>query len=253
VLADTGIVVIAKNEGQRFRRCLASLAGATRAIVYADSRSTDGSVEFARSQGIEVVVLDAGRPTTQPRGRTAGFARLLEVFPEVSYVFFVDGDCELVPGFLEAAQAELEQDPKLAAVCGRRRELHPDATIYNRLVEMEWNTPVERDRLRFILKAKAVGLSLSEIQDILTLREQGVTPCTHVLAVVEDKLRQLDQHIRALAEFKEELATLRREALDDRPADGCVCSLIERHESRHELGTIRLATQVLSHRPVRTT
>lgn len=113
--------------------------------------------------------------------------------------------------------------------------------------------PVEQDRLRFILKAKAVGLSLSEIQDILTLREQGVTPCTHVLAVVEDKLRQLDQHIRALAEFKEELAALRREALDDRPADGCVCSLIERHESPHELDTIRLATQVLSHRPVRTT
>lgn len=110
----------------------------------------------------------------------------------------------------------------------------------------------DRDRLRFILKAKTVGLSLNEIRDILALRRQGVTPCTHVLAVVEDKLRQLDEHIRALAEFRDELGALRAEAVDDHSVDGCVCSLIERYEPRHEPDTIRLATEVLGHRPLRT-
>ena len=113
--------------------------------------------------------------------------------------------------------------------------------------------PADRDRLRFILKAKTVGLSLSEIRDILALRRQGVTPCTHVLAVVEDKLRQLDQHIRALTEFREELVTLRTDAVATPPLDGCVCGVIERHEPTHAPGTIHLATQVLGRRPARRT
>lgn len=111
----------------------------------------------------------------------------------------------------------------------------------------------DRDRLRFILKAKAIGLSLSEIRDVLALRGQGLTPCTHVVAVVEDKLQQLDEHIRALTKFRDELATLRAGAVEDRLVDGGVCSLIERHEPRHEPQTIRLASEVLSHRPVRAT
>lgn len=113
--------------------------------------------------------------------------------------------------------------------------------------------PADRDRLRFILKAKTVGLSLNEIRAILALWRQGVTPCTHVLAIIEDKLRQLDQHIRALAEFRDELAALRADAVAAPPLDGCVCGLIEHHEPKHAPGTIRLATQVLGHRPVRPT
>jgi hypothetical protein len=30
----------------------------------------------------------------------------------------------------------------VAAVCGRRRERHPEASVYNRLCDIEWNTPV---------------------------------------------------------------------------------------------------------------
>lgn len=114
--------------------------------------------------------------------------------------------------------------------------------------------PADRDRLRFILKAKTVGLSLNEIRDILALRRQGMSPCTHVLAVLEDKLRQLDQHIRALAEFREELAAVRADAVATPPLDdGCVCGVIEHHEPTHAPGTIRLATQVLGRRPARLT
>ena len=52
----------------------------------------------------------------------------------------VDGDCEIVEGFIEAAHDAIEQDAMVGVVCGRRRELHPEASPYNRLCDMEWNT-----------------------------------------------------------------------------------------------------------------
>jgi GT2 family glycosyltransferase len=140
MLEDTGIVIIARNEGERFKRCLASCKGLTRHVVYADSGSTDGSAEHARAEGADVVALE--RPYNQPRGRNAGFRRLLELSPSVRYVFFIDGDCELAEGFLDAAHAALEADPTAGAASGRRVELHPEASVYNKLVDMEWNTPV---------------------------------------------------------------------------------------------------------------
>ena len=140
---EIGVVVIARNEGERLLRCLDSLRGTgAGVVVYADSASSDGSPERVRARGVEVVVLDRARPLNAARGRNAGLARLLELRPALEYVFFVDGDCLVVPGFLDAARAELERDPGLGAVCGRRRELHPEASFFNRVVDSEWNTPL---------------------------------------------------------------------------------------------------------------
>lgn len=55
---------------------------------------------------------------------------------------FVDGDCELDRGWIQAALRAIAAEPKVAVVCGRRRERHPDATIYNLLCDLEWDTPV---------------------------------------------------------------------------------------------------------------
>jgi len=142
LLQDVGVVVIARNEGTRLLECLESLQESVRAVVYADSCSTDGSPERVRARGVPVVVLDPARRMNAARGRNAGFARLLELHPELRYVFFVDGDCRVVPGFLETARQALEAEPGLGAVCGRRRELAPEASFYNRVVDSEWNTPV---------------------------------------------------------------------------------------------------------------
>lgn len=141
-LSDVGAVVIGRNEGERLERCLDSLRGSVARIVYADSGSSDGSAERARARGAEVVELPRGAPMNAALGRNAGFAHLRELAPGLEYVFFVDGDCRVEPGFLTDARAALEQDPGLAAVCGRRRELHPEASLYNRVVDCEWNTPV---------------------------------------------------------------------------------------------------------------
>jgi hypothetical protein len=118
------------------------MVGRVGRIVYVDSGSTDGSVEEARGRGVEVVELDTSVPFTAARARNAGLDRLLELEPRLRYVQFVDGDCEVVDGWLDRARSELEARPELAVACGRRRERFPEASIYNRLADLEWDTPV---------------------------------------------------------------------------------------------------------------
>jgi len=142
MLADIGIVVIGRNEGERLGRSLASCLGRARRVVYADSGSSDGSPEHAASMGVDVEPLDMSIPANAARGRNAGYRTLKRLEPDLRYVFFIDGDCELVEGFLESAWAELERDGGLGIVCGRRRELRPQDSLYNRLVDCEWNTPI---------------------------------------------------------------------------------------------------------------
>ena len=137
-----GVVAIGRNEGERLKRCLQSVVERVATVVYVDSGSTDGSVAMARELGIEVVELDRKIPFTAARARNAGVQRLISVNHQVEFVQVVDGDCEVVDGWLEAALAQMREAADAAIVCGRRRELHPDASVFNRLCDMEWNTPV---------------------------------------------------------------------------------------------------------------
>ncbi|MEL6498755.1 MAG: glycosyltransferase [Planctomycetota bacterium] len=137
-----GGVAIGRNEGDRLVACLKSLLRDADHVVYVDSGSSDGSVETARSMGVEVVELDMARPFTAARARNEGFDRVRAIGPGDRYVLFVDGDCEVVEEFVDAALERMEDDERLAAVCGRRRERHPEVSIYNRLTDMEWETPV---------------------------------------------------------------------------------------------------------------
>lgn len=141
-MKQIGLVAIGRNEGQRLRQCLVSALGKVALVVYVDSGSTDGSVELAHSLGVEAVELDLSIPFTAARARNVGFARLLELAPDIEFVQFVDGDCELVEGWLSRAHNELESRPDVAAACGRRRERYPEATIYNQLCDIEWDTPI---------------------------------------------------------------------------------------------------------------
>ncbi|WP_349367877.1 glycosyltransferase [Salinarimonas sp.] len=138
--SDVGAVVIGRNEGARLVACLASLRGVVRRIVYVDSGSTDGSVAAARAAGADVVLLDRGRPFTAARARNAGLAAFGPEPP--AYVQFVDGDCVLRDGWIETARAFLDAHPRAGIVCGRRREREPAASVYNRLCDREWDTPI---------------------------------------------------------------------------------------------------------------
>lgn len=132
-------VAIGRNEGARLRRCLTSLGAQVGRVIYVDSGSTDGSREVATALGAEVVELDLATPFTAARARNAGAARLGEA---TEFVQFVDGDCALQPGWIAAASAAMAAEPRLAVVCGRRREVAPEASVWNRLIDREWDTPV---------------------------------------------------------------------------------------------------------------
>lgn len=133
-MSQLGIVIIGRNEGDRLIRCLRS-TGADMSVVYVDSGSTDGSVAAARASNAHVVELDMGRPFTAARARNAGRAALPR---DCTLIQFVDGDCMVQPGWLEAGTAALQGDPGLAAVFGRRRELAPEASRYNWMCDIEW-------------------------------------------------------------------------------------------------------------------
>lgn len=137
-LALLGVVVIGRNEGERLERCLDSVRSLANRVVYVDSGSSDGSIAAAAARSVIVVELDLALPFTAARARNEGFKRLMEAHPDLRYVFFVDGDCEIVPGWLEKASRFLDEHPEMAIVWGFRRERQPEASIYNLLCDMEW-------------------------------------------------------------------------------------------------------------------
>lgn len=137
-----GFVIIGRNEGGRLATCIDSVLREAGLAVYVDSGSVDGSCDLAHKRGLPVVDLDPARPFTAARARNAGAAWLMEKHPALKFVHFIDGDCELIPGWLARALSAMHDEPDLAAVCGRRRERSPDASPYNKLCDLEWDTPV---------------------------------------------------------------------------------------------------------------
>ncbi|MBE9156450.1 heavy metal-responsive transcriptional regulator [Nodosilinea sp. LEGE 06152] len=90
------------------------------------------------------------------------------------------------------------------------------------------------ERLRFIQKAKRLGLSLTEIGQIIALRAGGTPPCQQVKAMVSSHLQQLDQQIAELQAFRQELATYHTDLTTQLPDDatetlchGIICGFIE--------------------------
>lgn len=136
-----GIVVIGRNEGERLKLCLTSLPDGV-PVIYVDSGSTDGSPEAAEAVGASVVHLSTDKPFSAARARNEGFARLLDEHPETAFVQFIDGDCELLEGWLDLALERMREADDLAVVAGQRLERFPEASWYNELCHYEWDTPV---------------------------------------------------------------------------------------------------------------
>ncbi|MDX2034417.1 MAG: glycosyltransferase [Blastocatellia bacterium] len=133
------VVIIGRNEGARLVRCIESVR-AMRApaggieIIYVDSDSTDGSPERARELGARVIVVHPERPSAA-LGRNAGWRAA-----NAPLILFLDGDTILHPEFVAEA-AKAFADPKVAVVWGHRREVHPENSIYNRVLDLDWVYP----------------------------------------------------------------------------------------------------------------
>lgn len=87
---------------------------------------------------------------------------------------------------------------------------------------------VMAELLGFIKRAQRVGLRLEEIRELVEVRERGLCPCGHTRVLLERRLVDLDDEMRALAQLRgditdmlEELPPGRRDdpgAHDGRPA-----------------------------------
>lgn len=141
-MGNIGVVVIGRNEGERLKVCLQSVLKQAEHVVYVDSGSFDGSVEYAASVGVDIVQLDMRVPFSAGRARNEGFYSLVERYPGLRYVQFIDGDCELVNGWITVAHSFLQDNHSYAIVAGRRKERYPEKTIYNALCDIEWDTPI---------------------------------------------------------------------------------------------------------------
>lgn len=137
-----GVVVIGRNEGERLRSCLTSAVREVRQLLYVDSGSTDGSVALAKSLGVETLTLDARTLFSAARARNEGRERLRQLQPDLQYLQFVDGDCELCDGWLAIAADFLDTHADVAVVSGRLREKRPEGSLFNMLIQFEWDVPI---------------------------------------------------------------------------------------------------------------
>jgi glycosyltransferase involved in cell wall biosynthesis len=130
------VVVIGRNEGQRLARCFESIAGVENAIVreviYVDSASTDGSAELASRYGALSITVRPERPTAAV-ARNTGWRHAAS-----DLVLFLDGDTVLHSDFPRVAYDALSRDESIAAVWGHRREIHPERSIFNRVLDLDW-------------------------------------------------------------------------------------------------------------------
>ncbi len=153
-----GAVIIGRNEGNRLIRCIEAAAQEITTIVYVDSGSTDHSVAEAEARGVHVVSLNLDLPFTASRARNEGLEALKGI-ADPKYVQFIDGDCELQPGWVKTAQDFLDENPKVAVAFGRVRERFPEASVYNKLGDEEWQGPIG--------KVKACGgISLMRVSSL---------------------------------------------------------------------------------------
>ncbi len=133
------VVVIGRNEGVRLARCLASVAamdpvGFAVETIYVDSGSTDASVSVAEELGARTIALQSARPTAA-QGRNAGWR-----VARGSIVLFLDGDTILHPRFV-ADSLGCFDDASIAVVWGHRRETLETASLYNRVLDLDWIYP----------------------------------------------------------------------------------------------------------------
>jgi cellulose synthase/poly-beta-1,6-N-acetylglucosamine synthase-like glycosyltransferase len=129
------IVVIGRNEGARLVRCLESIRamrtpGPTE-LIYVDSNSSDDSTAIAAAAGARVIALSSANPTAAA-GRNAGWRAA-----NAPLVLFLDGDTVLYRDFVADSLKEFES-PRVAIVFGNRREIDPEFSLFNRVVDLDW-------------------------------------------------------------------------------------------------------------------
>jgi hypothetical protein len=108
--------------------------GGTAEIIYVDSASVDDSVDRALRAGAKVIQVSPERPCASV-ARNAGWR-----MAHAGLVLFLDGDTVLSSSFVASAINQFD-DPNIAVVFGDRSESNAVDSIYNRILDLDWNGP----------------------------------------------------------------------------------------------------------------
>ena len=204
-LAQTGVVIIGRNEGERLKRSLLSVKATGVPFVYVDSGSTDGSQQLAVDLGAILIELDLSTPFTAARARMAGFHRLMKEHTDLDTVQFLDGDCEISANWLSSAQAVLAADPTCAIVCGVLHERNPEQSVYNRLCQLEWRKPPGKvDSCGGIFLARTEALIQSGGFDTTLIAGEEPELCLRLRAqqwTIRSIAEPMARHDAAMTEF----------------------------------------------------
>jgi len=91
----------------------------------------------------------------------------------------------------------------------------------------------DRDRLRFIAKAKVLGFTLREIGELLALHDGGEEPCSYLGQLLDHKLAAIEVQLALLTELRAEFQALRMEMAITHCSSTPICGIIELHEPAH--------------------
>jgi len=86
------------------------------------------------------------------------------------------------------------------------------------------------DRLRFIHRGQAAGLTLQKVRQILAIHDRGEVPCGHVQRVLNARLNQVRAQIAELVALEGHLQTLLDHAAHAAPTEhdqSTVCWILE--------------------------
>lgn len=78
-------------------------------------------------------------------------------------------------------------------------------------------TPGVLYRLDFIRRGQAAGLTLSQIKQVLEIRDGGQAPCEHVGVLLDQRLVDIEAQLQSLAALRGTLVELREAAASARP------------------------------------
>ena len=92
------------------------------------------------------------------------------------------------------------------------------------------------ERLSFIRRAQVLGFTLEEIRQVIAEREAGGSPCAAVREIVRRRLEEMDDRMREMRRYRNELAAALAEWDARGDAPGHVCGLIEGTDIRGGAG-----------------
>jgi len=99
------------------------------------------------------------------------------------------------------------------------------------------------ERLDFIRRAQVLGFSLDEIKQIISEKQAGESPCEAVRDVVHTRLQELDERMREMRRYRNELAATLAEWDKKDAVEGHICGFIEGSNLKHQFSTPKVSSR----------